>query len=91
MAPPLEVEYSNSFFLRFHHSYADFSTQIHTLNESNEFKWVQHNLYLHNFFEHLLIAPLSWKTNKCRPEDLRGGALSIRLFPVPCSLFKSQI
>ena len=39
--------------------------------------------YFRTFLNILLYAPLSdpsWKTKKCRPEDLRGGALSIRHF-----------
>ena len=34
--------------------------------------------YFRTFSNILLNAPLSWKTEKCRPKDLRGGAFGIR-------------
>ena len=35
-------------------------------------------IYFSNTLSNAPLSDLSWKTEKCRPEDLRGGAFSIR-------------
>ena len=40
-------------------------------------KWKTYFIIVSNILLNTPLLNLSWKTNKCRPKDLRGGAFSI--------------